>query len=353
MGRNERYTPDDTFEPVEQDQIEVHWQHPRTELELPLLLVWPSPVVDEWAAVVENGVATVVCHEWLVEIEIDGDVEETEIQKRAEEWGKDEEIPGYVAEALLEYDSEYGPVNTVANPYTLEDEDCEPESSRDDKQMTLTDGGQTVDDSNSSYETAEAFVDGTALVPHPMTGAVPIYESHPPDTHLPAWRCHKCGETAPTILEFWRADRNRHRLARERSEHEYGTDEWDAYTEGLHHYRNRIDRLYSALPATISSWVSQEVINRDGRFFEPYPDEQRAVADGSGEALASTVAEIDITASDPSDFSVFAFETISEAVFDLVGEPDNCSVLPEPVRIHGELEIARQDDTVTDGDHDV
>ncbi|WP_436348828.1 hypothetical protein [Natronorubrum sp. FCH18a] len=350
MARNQRYTADGTFEPVEQDQIEVHWQHPRTELELPLLLVWPGSVVDEWAAVVENGVATVVCHEWLVEIEIDGNEsdEETEIQKRAEEWGKDEEIPGYVAEALIEYDSEYGPVHTVANPYTLEDET---ESSRNDEQMTLTDGGQAVD--GSSRETAEAFVDGTALIPHPITGAVPIYEGHPPDTHLPAWRCHDCGETAPTILEFWQADRNRHRLARERGEYEYGTDEWDAYTEGLYHYRDRIDRLYSALPATISSWVSQEVIGRDGRFFEPYPDEQRPVTDGGREALDSTVAEIDITASDPTDFSVLSFQTIAEAVFDLVGEPDNCGVLPEPVRIHGELEIVRHDDTATDGDRNV
>ncbi|APX98643.1 hypothetical protein [Natronorubrum daqingense] len=291
MSRNERYTTtvdgSEQFESVDQDQIEVHWQHPRTELELPLLLVWPSPVVDEWAAVVENGVATVVCHEWLVEIEIGGDTNvdgdrETEIQKRAEEWGEDEAIPGYVAEALLEYDSEYGPVHTVANPYTLESDDSEPESSRDegDEQTALTDGGQTVDDSNSSYETAEAFVDGTDLIPHPMTGAVPIYEGHPPDTHLPAWRCHDCGKSSPTILEFWRADRNRDRLARERSEYEYGTDEWDAFTEGLHHYRDQLDRLYSALPANISSWVSSEVLSRSGRFFEPYAGENAPDMDG-------------------------------------------------------------------------
>ncbi len=107
-------------EDISQEQIEVHWQHPRTELELPLLLVWPNPMIDEWAATIENGTATVVCHEWLVDA---GEDDETEIEKRAEEWGAEEKIPTYIAEALLRYDGEYGPVERVANPHPSVDAD--------------------------------------------------------------------------------------------------------------------------------------------------------------------------------------------------------------------------------------
>jgi hypothetical protein len=110
---------------IEQGQIEVHWQHPRTELELPLLLVWPSPVNDEWAAIVDRGVATVVCHEWLFKTD-DGD-----INKRAEEWGTAEPIPGYVAEALLAYDGEYGPGNSVRNP-TWDSDDAAVQADHDE-----------------------------------------------------------------------------------------------------------------------------------------------------------------------------------------------------------------------------
>lgn len=116
-------------EDIPQNQIEVHWQHPRTELELPLILVWPSPAIDEWAATIENGTATVVCHEWLVDV-AEGD--EMEIEKRSEEWGADEKIPAYVAEALLRYDSEYGPVERVANPH--------PDVDTDDPDPTVTCG---------------------------------------------------------------------------------------------------------------------------------------------------------------------------------------------------------------------
>lgn len=121
VNDNDNDNSTDVETDVDQDSIEVHWQHPRTELELPLLLVWPSPVVDEWVATIENGVATVVCHEWLEDV---GDEKEV-IEKRAEEWGTDEPIPTYVAEALLSYDGNYGPVLEVMNPYD------EPETSED------------------------------------------------------------------------------------------------------------------------------------------------------------------------------------------------------------------------------
>lgn len=112
---------------VSQDQIEVHWQHPRTELELPLLLVWLHPVRDQWAAVVDNGVASVVCHEWLADVS-DDDSDERDIQNRAEEWGREETIPESVRQALLDYEGEYGPVTDVTNPgEPVQGEDADPD----------------------------------------------------------------------------------------------------------------------------------------------------------------------------------------------------------------------------------
>lgn len=97
------------------DDIEVHWQHPRTGVEHPVLLVWPMPVRDRWAAVVDDGVAWVVSHTTLYE-DADG-----EIEKIARYVNPNEPIPWCVAEALRRYDGNYGPVETVANPDTGED----------------------------------------------------------------------------------------------------------------------------------------------------------------------------------------------------------------------------------------
>jgi len=98
---------------IDPAQIEIHWQHPRTEIENPVLLVWPNPVRDKWAAEVDDGVAWVVCHITLYEDN------EGEIQKVSRKVNPNEPIPRCVAEALLGYDSEYGPVETVANPYEV------------------------------------------------------------------------------------------------------------------------------------------------------------------------------------------------------------------------------------------
>lgn len=43
-------------EHVEQDQIEVHWMHPRTQLENPVLKIWPNPTREEWSAEVLEDV---------------------------------------------------------------------------------------------------------------------------------------------------------------------------------------------------------------------------------------------------------------------------------------------------------
>lgn len=92
-------------------QVHIHWQHPRHELENPLLLVDPGPSRVTWAAeIISPGRAEVVCREELYQDD-DG-----EIQKRAEYVEADDEIPLYLEEALLDYDSNYGPVDEVVNP---------------------------------------------------------------------------------------------------------------------------------------------------------------------------------------------------------------------------------------------
>ena len=102
------------YDGVDIESIEVHWQHPRTELENPVLLVWPHPARDKWAAEVEGDTAWVVCHTTLYE-DSDGDIE-----SHARQVNPNDAIPSCVAEALLQYDSEYGPVENVVNPYTDE-----------------------------------------------------------------------------------------------------------------------------------------------------------------------------------------------------------------------------------------
>ena len=99
---------------VKQDEVEVHWQHPRHELEKPVLLVWPNPLRENWAAeVLDDGRAKVVCREVMVEVEND---DGTEIEKYTERVDLCyDTIPQYVEEALLAYDSNYGPVSEVIN----------------------------------------------------------------------------------------------------------------------------------------------------------------------------------------------------------------------------------------------
>lgn len=105
-------------EHVEQDQIEVHWMYPRTQLENPILQVWPNPTREEWAAeVVEPGVAAVVCRTVLWKDNDD------EIQKHAERVDPLDEIPAYVERALLEYDSNYGPIDDVVNQVNEDDDE--------------------------------------------------------------------------------------------------------------------------------------------------------------------------------------------------------------------------------------
>jgi hypothetical protein len=113
----------------EVESIEVHWQHPRHELENPVLLVMPHPTREQWAAeILDDETAVVVCRRVLWK-DSDG-----EIQNYAEEVGPLDEIPGYIEEALLDYDLNYGPVDEVVNP--VNEEDHEPP---EDPLMTLDD----------------------------------------------------------------------------------------------------------------------------------------------------------------------------------------------------------------------
>jgi len=105
---------------ISQDQVEVHWQHPRHDLENPVLLIWPNPLRENWVAeVVGERRARVIARKVLVEEEHDG---ETEIESYTEPVSQyRERIPQYVEQALLEYEGEYGPIDSVANPVERDD----------------------------------------------------------------------------------------------------------------------------------------------------------------------------------------------------------------------------------------
>jgi len=114
---------------ISPDEVKIHWQHPRMEVEHPVLLVWPNPLRDKWAAEIDDGTAWVVCHTTLYEDD-EGDVDK--ISRRV---NPNEPVPHVVAEALLQYEGNYGPVEAVANPYAEPDSSSSPPS--DDDQKTL------------------------------------------------------------------------------------------------------------------------------------------------------------------------------------------------------------------------
>ena len=112
-------------------------------------------------------------------------------------------------------------------------------------------------------EVARDYVSGEDYMPHPTQGIVPLYEEHPPKTTLPSWRCPDCGSSMPTIYDVWKAYQNKDRLAHRREQHEFETEEWVGYNEGVHHYRRKIDRMMSALPPEVAGWVRNEVNQYD------------------------------------------------------------------------------------------
>ena len=113
----------------EVEHVEVHWQHPRHELENPVLLVQPHPTREQWAAeILDDQAAVVVCRRVLWK-DNEGD-----IRKYAERVDPLDEIPGYIEDALLDYDLNYGPVDDVVNPVNVGD--YEPP---EDPLMTLED----------------------------------------------------------------------------------------------------------------------------------------------------------------------------------------------------------------------
>jgi len=87
-----------------------------------VLLVWTNPLRENWAAeVLDDNTAKVVCREVLYREETDDPDETGEIKKRAEPVQSHDEIPQYVETALLDYDSEYGPITSVVNPINATD----------------------------------------------------------------------------------------------------------------------------------------------------------------------------------------------------------------------------------------
>ena len=111
---------------------------------------------------------------------------------------------------------------------------------------------------SDDYRTADDFVSGEQVVPHPVEGAIPVYDDGiPPETVMPASSCPCCGERMPTIYDVWQARRRRDRLVEERNQYEFDDPMWDAYNEGIQYHRKEIDRLLAALPANVSSWVNR------------------------------------------------------------------------------------------------
>lgn len=124
-------------------------------------------------------------------------------------------------------------------------------------------------------KTADKFIDGTELIPHPTKGMVPLYEGHPPDTPLPIWRCPHCGESGVSMKDLWKAYKRRDRLVFEREAYDYDDPEWSDLNEGVHEMRREIDRLLWALPPNVSSWVSDETRPRFWEDSELNPDNYR------------------------------------------------------------------------------
>lgn len=89
----------------------VHWMNPRHELERPVLKVHVGGLAEIWSAEVktEYNSAFFVAKKVLYE-DKDGDVQST-----TEKVYPQERVPGYVADALLSYKGQYGPVDELAN----------------------------------------------------------------------------------------------------------------------------------------------------------------------------------------------------------------------------------------------
>lgn len=116
MSEQEKEDTKTARETLENENVEVNWKHPRHGLERPVLVVWPNPLREEWAAeVLDNNRAKVVVREVMIEVESDGD-EDTTIEKHSESVDLCfDTIPQYVEQALLNYEGEYGPVDEVIN----------------------------------------------------------------------------------------------------------------------------------------------------------------------------------------------------------------------------------------------
>jgi len=112
--------------------------------------------------------------------------------------------------------------------------------------------------SEQEYETADNFVPADEAIPHPVQGALPLYEDHPPDTWLPMQRCPECGETV-SIKDIWRLYKRRERLLELQQELHHTSDEYHAYQKGIRDAMRNADTYFWALNSKISSWVRKQV----------------------------------------------------------------------------------------------
>lgn len=122
----------------------------------------------------------------------------------------------------------------------------------------MTDLAENHSDGNEDYEIAQAFVGADGLLPE-RNGMVPLYPDHPPDTHLPMWRCPCCGESGPTMKDLWRLYKRREQLLAYKNECDYPSEEWTAYNDGIKETNRRISRITWALPPEVAGWIRKQV----------------------------------------------------------------------------------------------
>lgn len=133
-----------------------------------------------------------------------------------------------------------------------------------DSMDCMTNGLERTDaDDSASDHGDDLLVRNAADIPR-MDGRIPWRnsEERPPETFLDAyWKCPHCRESMPTLYQLWKLYRNRDRCAARRDEYDYGSREWHAYNEGVHHYRKRIETLTYGLDDATRKWA-REVIRR-------------------------------------------------------------------------------------------
>lgn len=158
-----------------------------------------------------------------------------------------------------------------------------------------------MSDTDSDQEIADVFVNSEELFPD-RHGAVPLYSDHPPDTHLPMWRCPCCHEPGPTMRDLWQLYKRRERLLDLQNEYDYPSEGWTAYNEGIQETNRRISRITWALPSEVAGWIRKQVDPRK------WPD---------SDLNPATYRDGDIGDSPNQDDDVFSASGSSTVVIDM------------------------------------